>query len=171
MVAADVIVAAALGLALALLLLAAASDIATMQIPNWISVAAAAAYPPLALATGQDPTTVAMHVGCGLLVFAVGFGLFHVNVLGGGDVKVFAAAAVWTGFSSLLGFLSITFIAGGVLAALMLVTRRFVTPGPDLPIFLNRLVDKRRGIPYAVAIAFGGVATALSWPIAAGLLA
>jgi prepilin peptidase CpaA len=149
----------------ALLMAAAISDIATMQIPNWISIAAAAAYPPLAIAAGQDVGAIFWHIACGAVIFAAGFFLFGLGVLGGGDVKVFAAAGVWTGFASLASFLAVTFITGGILALGMLILRRWITPGPTLPRFLNRLVDHARGVPYAVAIAVGGLTTALSWPI------
>lgn len=149
----------------ALVLYAALSDIATMTIPNWVSIAIASAFPIAALAAGMPLTQIGWHLGCGVLIFAIGFGLFHIGVLGGGDVKVFAAAAVWTGFSSLMPFLSTTFIAGGVLALLMLALRRVLSPGPTMPAYLNRLLDKTRGVPYAVAIAVGGLSTALSWPL------
>jgi prepilin peptidase CpaA len=154
-----------------LILYAAASDIARMTIPNWVSIAAAALFPPAAFLAGMPLHEIGLHIACGILVLAVGFGLFHLRVLGGGDVKVFTATAMWTGFSSLGAFLTITFIAGGALALVMLGLRRLVAPGPALPAFFNRLMDKTRGVPYAVAIAAGALITCLSWPISRLVLA
>jgi prepilin peptidase CpaA len=148
-----------------LVLYAAFSDIATMTIPNWVSIVIALAFPIAALFAGMPAAQIGLHIACGVAIFVVGFGLFHFGVLGGGDVKVFTAVAVWTGFASLAQFLSITFLAGGVLALFMLALRRFFSPGPKTPAFLNRLLDKARGVPYAVAIAAGSIASALSWPL------
>lgn len=157
--------------AVALFVAAALSDIATMTIPNWISIVAAVAYPPAALAAGTPWIDIGLHIACGACVFVAGFFLFNLGILGGGDVKVFAAASVWTGFTSLVPFLTMTFLAGGVLAGVILVMRRLVTPAPHRPAFLNRLSDKARGVPYGVAIAVGGAWTAAKWPIAVALAA
>jgi prepilin peptidase CpaA len=165
----DLIALSLLIAAIGLLVIAAVNDIATMTIPNWVSIAIALAYPAAALAAGETPLEIGAHLACGAVIFVAGFFLFNLGVLGGGDVKVFAAAGVWTGFSSLLPFLTITFLAGGVLAGGILVMRRAVTPKPSHPAFMNRLTDRTRGVPYGVAIAVGGAWTAAQWPIAAAL--
>ena len=49
------------------------------------------------LADGQiDLADVAMALGCGVVVFGVGAVAFAVGVLGGGDVKLLAAGAIWS---------------------------------------------------------------------------
>ena len=92
----------------------------------------------------------------------VGFILFALKVLGGGDAKLIAAIAPWIGLSSLVGFLFNMAFAGGVFAIALLVFRRT----PALPIYAQapwvlRLHQKPKDIPYAVAIAAGGL---LSFP-------
>lgn len=148
---------AALAVFVALLLIAAANDIASMTIPNWVSIALAALFPLFAWALDFSGAQLAWHFAFGIGVLAIGIGLFSLGLLGGGDVKVIAAAAVWTGFAGFAAFLTATVLAGGALAALLLVARRFAEPHMDRPAFLNRLLDRANGAPYAVAIAIGGL--------------
>jgi prepilin peptidase CpaA len=157
---------AALALFAILLLVAAANDIATMTIPNWVSVALAAAFPVFALAAGHSLAFVGYHLAIGFVVLLLGIGLFSLNLLGGGDVKVIAAAAVWTGLSGFAVFLSATLLVGGALAIGLVLVRRFAKPQEGRPAFLNRLLDPQRGAPYAVAIAAGGLMALPSLPFA-----
>lgn len=147
-----------IALFVALLLLAAANDIASMLIPNWISVAIFLAFPFAAAFAGMGWTEIAWCMGFSLAVLAIGVGMFSLGLLGGGDVKVIAAAAAWTGPAAFLPFLVLMTFAGGGLALLLLVARRFAQPSEALPAFLNRLLDRTRGAPYAVAIAIAGLA-------------
>jgi prepilin peptidase CpaA len=154
-----------------LLLWAAASDLATMEIPNRISVLAVALYPVAAFACGQPWQAIAIHLGVGLCAFALCWALFCLGVFGGGDAKVIAAATVWTGISQALPtFLFWTCIAGGALALTAIVVRRRFKPLDGQPSFVHRFLSER-GLPYAVAIAVGGIACATELPIfrAAGI--
>jgi prepilin peptidase CpaA len=104
------------------------------------------------------PLEIGMHVLFGAAVLAVGFFLFSANIIGGGDAKLLAATAVWTGFQSfLMPFLYWTVIAGGVMAFGLLAARQFVKAAETNPSFLNHLLKKQNGIPYGVAIMFGGL--------------
>lgn len=160
------LIIAALTLFTILLLVAAANDIATMTIPNWVSAALVFAFPLFALAAGHSIAFIGYHLAVGLIVLALGIGLFSLNLLGGGDAKVIAAAAVWTGSSGLVVFVSAMVLAGGVLALSLLALRRLAKPQDGRPAFLNRLLDRQRGAPYAVAIAVGGIAALPSLPFA-----
>jgi len=150
-----VFVAALLGL----VLFAAFSDIGSMTIPNWVSIALALAFPIAALSADMSWGAIGLHAGVGALVFLAGFALFAMGVLGGGDVKIIAAVSVWTGASALAPFAFWTTAAGGVLALALLLARKAAAPGETRPAFLNRLLDPARGIPYAVAIAVGAIAS------------
>lgn len=152
-----------------LVLFAAASDIASMEIPNWVSVALVLLFPLAAFLAHMAPAQIGLHVGIGVAMFLAGFGLFSLGVLGGGDVKVIAAASVWTGLAALTPFAYATTIAGGVLAAIMIVARRAAKPSDTLPAFLNRLLGPENGIPYAVAIAVGALASLPSQPLVRAL--
>jgi prepilin peptidase CpaA len=157
---------AALALFLALLLIAAANDIASMTIPNWVSIALAACFPIFAYALDFSAWAMAWHFGFGVVILALGIAMFSAGLLGGGDVKVLAAAAVWTGVEGFVTFLSATLLAGGVLAVLLILARRYAEPHDDRPEFLNRLLDRNSGAPYAVAIAVGGLAALPALPFA-----
>lgn len=152
---------------LGLVLFAAASDIASMTIPNWVSIAIALIFPVAALSAHLTWSEIGLHLGVGALVFLAGFALFSLGLLGGGDVKVIAAVSVWTGLSALSPFAFWTTAAGGVLALVVLVTRKLASPKQTHPAFLRRLLDPTRGIPYAVAIAAGAIASLSRQPVVA----
>jgi prepilin peptidase CpaA len=154
------------GAFLALVLVAAASDIRSMLIPNWVSIALALAFLPAAWTAQMSLAEIGLHAATGLVVFLAGFALFALGVLGGGDVKVIAAASVWTGTAALSPFAFWTTAAGGVLALAMLLARRSMKPADTRPAFLNRLLDPAKGIPYAVAIAVGAIVSLPAQPVA-----
>lgn len=143
-----------------LLVFAAASDVATMKIPNWVSVALAGGYAVYAALTGSSWASAGLHFAFGAAVLVLGFLLFQVGVMGGGDAKLIAAAAVWTGHQDFLMFAFWTALAGGVLALVLMLVRRGVHPNDARPAFVNRLLKPRGGVPYGVAIAAGGLMAA-----------
>ncbi|MGE0408820.1 MAG: prepilin peptidase [Amphiplicatus sp.] len=146
----------------AALLIAAATDLYEFKIPNWISATLFLAYFLAALILGAPMSLVlegALVAGAAL---TVGFILFALNIVGGGDAKLLAAAAPWMGLSGLAPFLFNMAFAGAVLAFALIVFRKT----PPLPIYAQaawvmRLHQKPKDIPYAVAIAAGGL---LSFP-------
>jgi prepilin peptidase CpaA len=140
-----------------LLIYAACSDIARLIIPNWVSIALAAVFVIAALAAGMPPGEIGLHVVFGAAVLAVGFFLFAANIIGGGDAKLLAAAATWTGFSAFAPFVFWTAVSGGVMALALLAARQFVKQAETNPPFVNQLLKQQNGIPYGVAIMFGGL--------------
>ena len=140
-----------------LLIYAACTDVASLTIPNWISIAMAALFAPAALATGMPLSEIGMHFLFGLGMLAVGFFLFQANIIGGGDAKLLAAASVWTGFPAFMPFMFWTALAGGVLAVLLLAARRVFKQAEANPPFVNRLLKHQGGVPYGVAIMTGGL--------------
>lgn len=149
----------------ALVLCAAANDIASMQIPNWVSIALAVVFPIAAMAAGMSWSEIGLHALVGVLVFIAGFILFSIGVLGGGDVKVIAGVALWTGTAALSPFAFWTTAAGGVLGLVILLTRKRLAPAEGRPEFVNRLLTPTKGIPYAVAIAIGALASLPAQPL------
>jgi len=147
-----------------LLLYAAGSDIVSLTIPNWVSVAMAGAFAPAALAVGMPLGELGMHYLFGVAVLAVGFFLFAANILGGGDAKLLAAAAVWTGFTGFPALMLGTAVAGGFLALALLTARTLVKQAETQPSFVHRLLQPRGGVPYGVAIMAGGLLAIPSLP-------
>jgi prepilin peptidase CpaA len=106
-----------------LLIYAACFDIARMIIPNWVSIALAVSFPVFALMQGVAPFTVGLHLLVGAAVLVVGFFLFHGSIIGGGDAKLLAAAATWTGVAAIAPFLFWMAISGGVMAVVLMNAR------------------------------------------------
>lgn len=141
-----------------LLIAAAISDVATMKIPNWVSIALAAAYPMAAIITGQSLAEIGLNLAFGFGVLVMCFFLFQLGLFGGGDAKLIAAAAVWTGLGAFGVFALWMALAGGLIAILLLLARQAIKPDERRPAFVNRLLKPRGGVPYGVAIAIGGMA-------------
>lgn len=150
-----------------LLIWAACCDVATMEIPNRISVIAVALYPLAALISGATWQDILIHLGVGFGALVLFWSLFMIGLFGGGDAKLMAAAIVWTGpdISATGGFLLWTCIAGGLLALIAIVARKRFKPDPKLPSFVNRFLSEQH-LPYAVAIAAGGIFVLAKLPIA-----
>ena len=148
-----------------LLIYAAGSDIASMTIPNWVSVALTLAFLVAALLVGAPLTGIGMHLLFGFAVLTLGFFLFQVNIIGGGDAKLLAAVGVWTGFSALMPFLFWTVASGGVLALVLLAARQFMPQTASYPAFVTHLLKKQNGIPYGIAIMAGGLMAIPQLPI------
>jgi prepilin peptidase CpaA len=144
----------------ALAIVAAMRDATSFTIPNWISLALIGLYFPAALALGVPLPQIGLAVLVGFGALLVGMGMFAAGWIGGGDAKLFAAVALWLGWSALLPFLAVTALAGGGLALSLLVARsgwfRPVTIG--LGGWVGRLTTPGENVPYGVAIAAGALA-------------
>jgi len=142
----------------ALMAFAAASDLFTMTISNRVSLALAASFLMLAVASGMGPSEILSHLGAGASVLAVSFVCFAFGWIGGGDAKLAAAAALWFGFGHLLNYLVYASLFGGALTLLLLQFRQWPLP---LPLasqgWLLRLHAKESGIPYGIALAIGAL--------------
>jgi prepilin peptidase CpaA len=142
-----------------LMAFAAASDLFTMTISNRVSLALAAAFLVLALASGMGAADILLHLGAGATVLAVAFACFAMGWVGGGDAKVAAGAALWFGFSHLLDYLLYASLFGGALTLLLLQFRQWPLPYPLTgQAWLLKLHAKESGIPYGIALAIGALA-------------
>lgn len=155
----------------ALVLFAAVRDLTTMTIPNRVTLLAAAAFAPAALAAGLSPMAWGVALATGAAAFAVGVVMFALRWIGGGDAKLFAACGLWLGGVTAAGaFLMWTGLAGGLLAIALLGGRRvqeiYAFAGPA---WLRRLMTRGEGVPYGVAIAAGALAAFPESPLMAAL--
>jgi prepilin peptidase CpaA len=145
---------------------AAASDLFTMTIPNRVSLALIAAFAALAMFGGLPWQTIAIHLAAGFVVLAVAFGLFSFGWIGGGDAKLAAATALWLGFGTLLDYLLISTVAGGSLTLAILSIRSIYLPPFTFGWhWLERLHDRKTGVPYGIALAGAGLAVYPHSPI------
>jgi prepilin peptidase CpaA len=87
----------------------------------------------------------AIRVGVAIAVFLLFAGAFYMNVMGGGDVKLAGALALWFTPYETLTLIVIMSIAGGVLTLIV--------------VGIHHLSKKtgRPEVPYGVAIAVGGM--------------
>ncbi|EKV28668.1 Type IV prepilin peptidase TadV/CpaA [Caenispirillum salinarum AK4] len=148
------------------LIVAAIWDGMKYRIPNLLTVLLAASFVPAALLAPQ-PVDWAWHLGAAALVFGGGAACFAMGWLGGGDVKLAAAVALWLGPLTPVFLLAMA-VAGGVVALVVLGVRRLVarlgggrSTGAPLP----RLLTAGEGVPYGLAIAAGGLVMAWRLPL------
>lgn len=147
-----------------LLVWAAITDLIDFRIPNPVSFTVAALYPIYLLAgwLGGAPADWAGGVLAGAGVFVLGFALFNVGLVGGGDVKLMSAVALWVGLAGLVPFMLIVGLAGGLLslglvaAKAVAYARQPASRPADMPVWRAVL---QQPAPYGLAIAIGGLFT------------
>jgi len=138
----------------ALLAVAATEDAARLRISNVTILLVIAGAVTAAIIAG-----VQLDLWQNLAAFAVllvaGTPLFAAGKLGGGDVKLLAAAGLWFSIKSAVWMLAAVMLAGGVLALIVIALRMFSWSEAAR----ERMVVLRPkgGIPYGVAIAAGAL--------------
>ena len=128
------------------LLVAGFTDLRSRQIGNWLNGAIALGAPLFWWATGLSLWPgVAMQVGVALAAFAVLAGLFALGAMGGGDVKLLTALALWIEPTWFLRLLVVMALVGGVLTLVFAAWH------------VSRRRKDRLAIPYGLAIASAGL--------------
>ena len=131
----------------AMLIVAAVIDMRTFTISNRLNAAVAMGAPLYWLSIALTPWPgMAIQLAAGGIVFALLAGAFYAGMMGGGDVKLAAALALWFSPVNTIKFLVIMSLAGGILTLGILAWHR------------AKRGQGRPQIPYGVAIAFGGLA-------------
>jgi prepilin peptidase CpaA len=142
----------------ATIVVAAAYDVATLTIPNWISLLLVALFPVVALLAGIGWTEAGLHVAIGVAALALGVAGFAGGIVGGGDAKLFAALSLYMGVSAIGAFVFVVALAGGALAGLLLLLRRLPLAGLSARwAWTRHALTRGAGVPYGVAIAAGGL--------------
>jgi prepilin peptidase CpaA len=155
---ADILMALTLLLSAAALVWAAVSDVRSYQIPNRAPALVAVAF--LLMATVMRPAFVLGGLATGTGVLAIGAVLFARRLMGGGDVKLLAAAALWCGPGLLTPFALVTSLSGAALAGVMLspLARRLPAPPAGGWVVAEPGAGAvRQPAPFGVAIALGGL--------------
>jgi prepilin peptidase CpaA len=149
----------------ALMAFAASSDLVSMTISNWVSLALAVGFALMAVVVGMPFNDVMMHLLAGFCVLGASFVFFARGWIGGGDAKLAAATALWFGFDQLLPYLLYASLLGGVLTLVILRFRVLPLPGllARQPWAL-RLHDKTAGVPYGIALALAALLVYPSTP-------
>jgi prepilin peptidase CpaA len=137
---------------------AALSDLFTMKISNYLSLALLIVFFPLAYFIGFDGAGLLDHFLCGGLALLIGFAFFAFGWIGGGDAKLAAATAMWFGWSAALDYIMLASVLGGVLTLALLGFRRL-----PLPVVLHKynwlmhLHQPTTGVPYGMALALAAL--------------
>jgi prepilin peptidase CpaA len=160
-------------LGIGLFAVAAYGDIRTLRIPNALA-GTVAAVGVLRLIVIGDPNAAMQTTAATAIVLIVAFLLFWRNLIGGGDAKLIAAAALLVGYNNLFNFLLVMGLCGGLVSLVVLVTQRRSSAKLVRRIQLGEVVETvaavgqlsalskaRVAIPYGVAIAGGAIVTLL----------
>jgi len=151
-----------------LLLYVAIIDIATRLIRNEICLMLALLGIAVQFVSPMHVTETLVAAAILLLLLLV---LYQRRWIGGGDVKLLVALAVGLPLMGVIQLLTVTAVAGGVLALVHLMMRLLPYPklAPAGSSLVRRVyaVERWRNLrhaplPYGVAIACGGIWTALS---------
>jgi prepilin peptidase CpaA len=131
----------------AILVVAAVVDVRTFTISNRLNLTIALLAPVYWASVALSPWPgIAVQLAAGATVFLLLAGAFYAGMMGGGDVKLAAALALWFPPLGTIKFLILMSLAGGALTIVVLALHH------------ARKREGRPEIPYGVAIAFGGLA-------------
>ena len=129
-----------------LLVSAGIEDARIREIANWKNAVIALLSPLWWVSIGLAPwPDMALQLGIALLVLVLFAVAFHFGQMGGGDVKLIAAVALWLPITPLLQLLIVMSLVGGAVTIVMLIDHRL------------RKVGGTPEIPYGVAIAIAGL--------------
>jgi prepilin peptidase CpaA len=131
---------------------AAVSDIQKRIIPNVSVLALLGLFLPWAMLVLGFGQPLVSALAAAAIAFVVTFALYAFKVIGAGDSKLFAAAALFCGLAYLPLFALATVLAGGALAVVSLAAR---PKRAAVMLAMRGKGDWGRGIPYGVAIAIG----------------
>ncbi len=157
------------------LIAAALSDARRFIIPNELCAALVVGFGIAALLVGMDLATLGNHVLTAIVVLAVGFGLFCINVFGAGDGKLLAAIALWFGWPDFLPcIIVITLFGGGLSLGICYaraMTRRFPSISARSKPLATLAATETLKCPYGIAICLGTLLTFRNTPIFEALIA
>ncbi len=146
--------------------LAASSDLMTMRISNKLILILLVAFCIVSLLMEMPLRDFGMHFAVAISVLVVGFVLFSIGWVGGGDVKFAAAATLWLGFEFAVPFLVYGAIFGGALTLAILGLRQLPLPASLGKVgWIDRLHDSKSGVPYGIALAIAGMIVYTQTPI------
>ncbi|MFD1613020.1 prepilin peptidase [Sphingomonas tabacisoli] len=125
-----------------LLLIAAVTDLKARIIANRLNLAIALLAPVYWWASGLAPwPDMALQFGLAAIVFAIFAAMFALGWMGGGDVKLLGALALWLPVQPLLQMLILMSVFGGALTLAVIAVHKF------------RKLKTNPEVPYGVAIA------------------
>ena len=134
----------------ALLFAASCCDVLRLRIPNLIPLGLVALF-AFQVLVARSPYAPLDHILAMALALLILLPLFALNMLGGGDVKLLAAVALWLGMNKLAALLILVGVGGGVFALFWLAMRWLIRTGlrdRQLP----RSLQAQAPLPFALPI-------------------
>src|SRR3546814_8584211 len=108
-----------------LLVIAAATDIRSRIISNRLNIAIAALAPLFWLANGLAPwPDMLLQIIFACILFGLFTMLFATGMMGGGDVKLLGALALWLPLQPMIVLLLITLVLGGEVTVLPVLNHK-----------------------------------------------
>lgn len=132
------------GLAIALLV-AAFTDLRRREIDNWLTATIVLAAPLFWLASDLSLADIGSQLAIAFATFVVLAGLFAMGAMGGGDVKLLTALALWIQPFPYLTLLVVMALAGGVVTLAAAAWH------------IGRRCEGRVPVPYGIAISIAGL--------------
>lgn len=141
-----------------LMIMAGVGDALSRRIPNGLILVFIASFFSLAFASGLSGQAIGIHVSTGMVMLLIGYGFYASGLIGGGDAKLLAVAALWFGYSGLVPFLMMTAIAGGALA-LVIAGWSVLAIEAEFQGLAHQAKTRwiRPSLPYGFAIASGAI--------------
>lgn len=130
----------------ALLLRALWGDFRARDIPNWLVLTVGGLALPWWWAIGLPLwPDIAIQLGAAIVIFAIACGIFALGGMGGGDVKLLTALALWFRPILLFEVLVVMSLVGAVVTIIFAVSHWM------------RKAEGRAEIPYGIAISVAGL--------------
>lgn len=131
-----------------ILVSAGIEDARSREIANWKNAAIALLAVPWWLANGLPVwPDMLVQIAIASIIFGMFATAFHFGMMGGGDVKMITALALWLPFQPLASMLVIMSLAGGAITVVMMIDK-WLRRQPGQP-----------EIPYGIAIAIAALIT------------
>lgn len=129
-----------------LLAYAAFGDVRARIIPNWLVIVIAAFAPVLWWVSGMSLwPDIAIQIGVAIGFLALFSIFFALNAMGGADVKLIAALALWFPAIAFLQLLMVMSIIGGIITIGMWAREKARKSGKNIE------------VPYGIAISMAGI--------------
>jgi prepilin peptidase CpaA len=135
----------------ALLIVAAISDGARYTIPNWISIALVIGF-AIMFAVCFEHVSLWPRIWTALGMLGFGSVIFAFGLMGGGDVKLWSAVALWLGPDLVWTHLVLVALLGGLLGLGLLTARRLRVARTGKGLALGESF-----VPYGIPIAVGAL--------------
>jgi prepilin peptidase CpaA len=129
------------------LLVAAFTDLRRRQIDNWLNAGIALGAPLFWLSNGLSLVDIGWQLAVAAVIFVFLLGLFALRAMGGGDVKLLTALALWIEPLWFLRLLFVMALVGGVLTIIAAGWHR------------SRRQSGKVEVPYGIAISIAGIWT------------